>query len=201
MKRSLLLGALLGGVVAFLWSWVSWDVLPWHENQMSSFQDEDIVGRAIMDHAPQSGMYFYPAGGAQPGMSHEQRKAAQAVAMEKMKQGPIMFAGVKREPFGSFGEGMLKQLLGQIVAAFLLTWLLLETRGGLSYWRRVQFLATVGLAASVICDWPNWVWWSFSGGYTMVQTIDSAVTWLLAGLVIAAVAKPGLRDAPRARAF
>jgi hypothetical protein len=35
----------------------------------------------------------------------------------------------------------------------------------------------------------------------MVQTIDSAVTWLLAGLVIAAVAKPGLRDAPRARAF
>jgi hypothetical protein len=190
MKRALLLGALLGGVVAFAWSFISWDVLSWHENQMYSFQDEDAVGRAIMDHAPQSGMYLYPAGGAQPGMSREQRKAAQAVAIEKMKQGPIVFAAVRREPFGSYASGILKQLGGQIIAAFLLTWLLLETRGGLSYWRRVQFLATVGLAASVICDWPNWTWWSFSGGYTMVQTIDAAVTWLLAGLVIAAVAKP-----------
>jgi hypothetical protein len=121
--------------------------------------------------------------------------------MEKMKQGPIVFAAVRREPWGSFGAGMAKQLGGQIIAAFLLTWLLLETRSGLSYWRRVQFLATVGLAASIICDWPNWVWWSFSGGYTMVATIDAAVTWLLAGLVIAAVAKPGLSDVAPTRAF
>jgi hypothetical protein len=76
VKRSLLLGALLGGIIAFLWSWVSWDVLPWHENQMYSFQNEDSVGRVIMDNTQQSGMYLYPAGGAQPGMSREQRKAA-----------------------------------------------------------------------------------------------------------------------------
>jgi hypothetical protein len=76
-----------------------------------------------------------------------------------------------------------------MAAAFLLTWLLLQT-SGLSYRKRVMFIAIAGLAASVIVDVPNWNWWGFSGVYTAVNLIDVTITWLLAGLVIAKVAKP-----------
>jgi hypothetical protein len=122
-------------------------------------------------------------------MTSEQKKKTQAAVMEKMQKGPIMVAAVRREGFGSFSRALIIQLLSLIAAAFLLTWLLLQT-SGLGYARRVTFLATTGLAASVIFDLPNWNWWGFSGTYTAVNLADSTITWLLAGLVIARVAKP-----------
>jgi hypothetical protein len=108
--------------------------------------------------------------------------------MQKMQNGPIMVAAVRRGGFGSYSRGLIVQLLSLMAAAFLLTWLLLQT-AGLSYARRVVFLAIVGLAASVIVDLPNWNWWGFSGAYTAVNLTDSSLTWLVAGLVIAKVAK------------
>jgi lipoprotein signal peptidase len=105
-----------------------------------------------------------------------------------MQKGPIVIAAVRRGGFGSFTRGLVVQLLSLMAAAFLLTWLLLQTRG-LSYARRVAFVAVAGLSASVIVDLPNWNWWGFSGAYTVVNLADSLLTWLLAGLVIAKMAK------------
>jgi hypothetical protein len=189
MLKSLILGAVLGGVTAFIWSFISWDLLPWHEKQLHSFQNEDEVIAVIASHAPQSGNYLLPTGPSQEGLSADQKKAAQEIRMQKMQKGPLMFAAIRKEGFGSFPKTLVTQLLYQMFAALLLTWMLLQT-AGLSYGRRVAFLAVAGLAASVIADLPNWNWWGFSGAYTAVNLIDYTLTWLLAGLVIAKVAKP-----------
>jgi hypothetical protein len=79
--------------------------------------------------------------------------------------------------------------LSLMAAAFLLTWLALQT-SGLSYAKRVLFLGVVGLAAGVITELPNWNWWGFSGSYAAVMIADGTLTWLIAGLVIAKVCKP-----------
>jgi hypothetical protein len=188
MTKSLLLGALLGGLTAFIWSSISWEVLGWHETPMLAFQNEDEVAAVIASHTTQSGIYLLP-GAAQEGLTAEQKKAAQTAQMEKMQKGPIMFAAVRREGYGSFTRGLIVQLLSLIAAALLLTWLVLQT-SGLSYARRVVFLGVVGLSASVIVDLPNWNWWGFSGAYTVVNLVDFSLMWLLAGLVITQVAKP-----------
>jgi len=188
MKKSLLLGTLLGGIIAFFWSWVSWDVLPWHESNLLAFQNEDMVAHAITANTTQSGIYLFP-GGPAPGLSKEQKKAAAATQMAKMGQGTIIFAAVRRSEGFSFASGLIKQISSQLLAAFLMTWLLLQTRG-LSFWGRVGFLTVAGLTASVICDLPNWNWWGFSTRYTIVQLADNALTWYLAGLAIAKVANP-----------
>jgi hypothetical protein len=189
MIRSLVLGTILGGLVAFLWSGISWEAIGWHEKTLLTFQNEDEVAVAIASHITQSGTYLLPGGPPQEGMTSEQKKAAQEVLMQKMQKGPVMFAAIRRGGFGSYGRGLAAQALIQMAAAFLLTWLLLQT-SGLSYTRRVAFLAVVGLAASVIADLPNWNWWGFSSAYTAVNLADYTLTWLLAGLVIAKVAKP-----------
>jgi hypothetical protein len=189
MLKSLLLGAILGGLTAFIWSFISWDVLPWHEKQLHSFQNEDEVTAVIASHAPQSGNYLLPTGPPQEGLTADQKKAAQEIRTQKMEKGPLVFAAVRKEGFGSFPKVLLTQLLCQMFAAFPLTWMLLQTTG-LSYARRVAFLAIAGLVASVIADLPNWNWWAFSGGYTAVNLIDYTLTGLLAGLVIAKVANP-----------
>lgn len=187
--KALVLGTILGGLVAFVWSSVSWEVIGWHEKTMVNFQNEDEVSAVIASHSPVDGTYLLPGAPSTTGLTSEQKKAAQATAMEKMQKGPIMVAAVRRGGFGSFSRGLIIQLLSLMAAAFLLTWLLLQT-SGLSYARSVAFLAIVGLSASVIADLPNWNWWGFSGAYTAVNLADSTITWLLAGLVIAKVAKP-----------
>ena len=189
MKKSLLLGTILGGLAAFLWSTVSWEVLGWHEKALLSFQNEDGVASAIASHTTQSGTYLLPGGPLQEGLNADQKKAAQADQIEKMQKGPIMFAAVRREGFGSYPKGIAIQFLSLVAAAFLLTWLLLQTHG-LSYGKRVLFLGVVGLAAGVISDLTNWNWWGFSGVYTAVNVADFTLTWLIAGLVIAKVANP-----------
>ncbi len=141
--KSLLLGTILGAIAAFIWSTISWTVLPWHEKPMLHFQNEDEVSAVIASHAPQSGMYLLPAGPSREGMSAEQKKVAQAAVMEKIQKGPILFAAVRRGGFGSYTNGLILQFLSLMAAAFLLTWLLLQT-SGLTYGRRVLFLAVAG---------------------------------------------------------
>ena len=189
MMRSLFLGTVLGGLVAFAWSSISWEVLGWHEKTMVSFQNDDEVSAVIASHAAKDGTYILPGEPSTRSMTSEQKKIADAVVIQKMQKGPIMVAAVRRGGFGSFSRALIIQLLSLMAAAFLLTWLLLQT-SGLSYGRRVAFLAVAGLTASVIVDLPNWNWWGFSGSYTAVNLADSTITWLLAGLVIAKVAKP-----------
>ena len=189
MLKPLLLGAILGGITAFLWSFISWSVLPWHLKQLHSFQNEDDVTAVISSHAPQSGNYLLPTGPPQEGLTADQKKTADEIRMQKMARGPLVFATIRKEGFGSFPKVLLTQLFCQIFAALLLTWMLLQTTG-LSYARSVAFLAVAGLAASVIADLPNWDWWGYSGAYTAVNLINYTLTWLLAGLVIAKVAHP-----------
>ena len=188
MIRSLVLGTILGGLVAFAWSTISWELVGWHGKTMVNFQNDDEVSAVIASHAPKDGTYILP-GTPTDAMTPEQKKKTEATVMERMQRGPIMVAAVRRGGFGSFTRGMFIQMLGLMAAAFLLTWLLLQT-SGLSYARRVAFLAIAGLAASVIVDLPNWNWWGFSGAYTAVNLVDFTITWFFAGLIIAKVAKP-----------
>jgi hypothetical protein len=188
MMKSLLLGTILGGLVAFLWSTISWEVLGWHEKSILAFQNDQEVADVLLSHSVQSGTYILPGVPGLESMTAAQKKASQELVMKRMQKGPIMFAAVRREGFGSFARGLVIQVLSLMAAAFLLTWLLLQTHG-LTYGKRVIFLAVVGLAAGVIADLPNWNWWGFSGGFTAVNIADFTLTWLLAGLVIAKVAK------------
>jgi hypothetical protein len=189
MLKSLVFGTILGGLVAFVWSSISWEILPWHELGFHSFQNDEEVSAVIASHSTESGNYILPGRPPLEGMTREQKKAAEATQMARMQKGPMMFAAVRRGGFGSFAVGLVTQYLILTAGAFLLTWLVLQT-SGLSYGKRVIFLAVVGLAASVVSDLPNWNWWGFSGSYTAVMVADSTLTWLFAGLVIAKVAKP-----------
>jgi len=175
--KSLLLGTLLGGLTALVWSTISWEAIGWHEKPMLGFQNDREVAAVISSHTVQDGTYLLPYG-----------RADDPSLMDRMRKGPIVVAAVRRGGFGSFAKGMAIQVLSLLAAAFLLTWLVLQT-SGLSYARRVVFLAAIGLAASVIVDLPNWNWWGFSGSFTAINLADNTLTWMLAGLVIAKVAK------------
>ncbi len=99
MTKSLLLGAILGGLTAFIWSSISWEVLGWHEKPMLAFQNEDeVVSR---HRVPRHAIRHLPSSRRSPpaGLTAEQKKAAQAAQMAKMQKGPIVFAAVRTRRF------------------------------------------------------------------------------------------------------
>jgi hypothetical protein len=173
--KSLLLGTLLGGLTALVWSNISWELIGWHEKSLLTFRNDEEVAAAISSHTVQDGTYLVPFGTSKE-------------AQDRMQKGPIVLAAVRRGGIGLAGRLFGVQIAILFAAAFLLTWLLLHT-SGLSYARRVTFVAVVGLAASVIVDLPNWNWWGFSGAFTAVDVADNVLTCLFTGLVIAKVAK------------
>lgn len=173
--RSLILGTLLGGLAALVWSMVSWELIGWHEKTLLSFQKDGDVAAVISAQTVEDGTYLMPFG-------------ASKEAQDRMAKGPIVFAAVRRAGLGSVGRFFGLQFAILFATAFLLTWLLLQTSGR-SYGRRVLFLAVVGLTASVIVELPNWNWWGFSNAFTAVNVADNVLTCLIAGLVIAKVAK------------
>ncbi len=177
MRIRNLTAVLAGGLIAFIWSSISWMAIPWHQPTMSIFEDEESVGRVIKDAAPEAGIYTYP------GWTDDTED------MEgKHAEGPYVFAsvvpdGVGSEMVGMMVSGLLVNLLG---AALLLALMLLVPH---STWRTRTLVAFVAaLFVSVIPALMNWNWWHFPIGFTLVGILDGIVAWTLAGLVMAWIA-------------
>jgi hypothetical protein len=79
-------------------------------------------------------------------------------------------------------------LLGQFVGALLVLLLLAQT-AGLDYWRRVGFVALVGVTIGFVSHFPYWNWFGFSGAYILTTMADILIGWVLAGLVMAKFVK------------
>jgi len=58
MIGKLIKGALIGGLIYFIWTIVSWVALPWHKLYLSKVPNEANVSIMLKSEIPQSGLYF-----------------------------------------------------------------------------------------------------------------------------------------------
>jgi hypothetical protein len=184
MTKQLVLGTVLGAIVLFVWSALAWMLIPWPGDPLRSFTNEDAVASAIKANVPRSGNYLLPNEVKRaPGMTDDQYKAAQQVAMEKMSRGPVVFAAIRLEPFGSMTKPLVIKFVTLMIVALLASFLLAQT-SGLSYATRVVFLTVVGLIIFGGSSVDEWNWWGFSNSYTAMQFGVLVIGWFLAGLVV-----------------
>lgn len=160
-------GGILGGIIIFIWSALSWMVLPWHMQTLNQFANEKAVADAIVANATQSGMYLMPLQG-QP----------------QSETTPMLFASVHLPGMTSMVAPMAISLFIQVIAAMLVGWMLSKTVG-LSYWQRVGFVVLFALAAGILIHGAYWNWFAFDIKYTLVAMGDLLIGWFFAGLVLA----------------
>ena len=62
MKKafSFILAIVIGTILAYAWSSLSWVVFPFHEWTFKTFTNTEAVTQAITANAPESGMYIIP---------------------------------------------------------------------------------------------------------------------------------------------
>ncbi|HJZ78858.1 MAG TPA: hypothetical protein VKD91_00890 [Pyrinomonadaceae bacterium] len=185
MIKQLTLGAVLGAVVLFGWSFVAWTFVPWPGEPLRSFTNDEAIVAAIKANAPRSGNYLLPSEVKRTaGMTDEQFQKASQDSMNRMMQGPIIFTAIRLEPFGSFPRALVFKFVTLLVAALLATLLLVQTNG-LSYGKRVLFLTIPAALIFLGTNADEWNWFGFSNSYTAMQLSVLLIGWFLAGLVMA----------------
>ena len=164
--KFLVVGALVAGIVIFLWGTVSHVVLPWHKYTMDEFTDSGAVLDEIAANTKGNGVYFGEQG---------------------------VFAIVSVLPDRSdktvdIGGNLVKQFVIDVVVGLLLAAFIIRSRS-VSILGRAAYLAAIGLAGGIAIHVAHWNWYGFSTSYTVVNVLDLVITWFLAGLVLAALAK------------
>ena len=184
--KKIILPSLLAAVVVFIWMFISWTVIPWHNMDMKPINDQALIEqmRASMT---EPGIYLYP------GVPEDQSEAGMQKWTDMYKAGPLVHFMVYN-PQGAEWEmalPMLSSFLINFISAFIAAALLMMTLAqNPGFMRRVIFVMMLGLFAGFVGPFVEWNWWKFPFGHTIVGVIDLCVTWFLAGLVLAWKIKP-----------
>ena len=193
-----ILGGLIGAVIAFVWSFVSWTVLPWHDWAMNKFTNQEFVSWVIKENAPKDGVYVSPhMGSDEINLTPEEIKQNIDQQKEAMAKGPFIYTQVKTKGMNPASPHLyIFSFLTQFVGAALISWLLLQVRE-LGYVGRLLFVVGIGLVVGILGFVPDWNWFGAGYKFTLVMIADLLATWFLAGLFLAAFIKPQEEDHSR----
>ena len=180
----ILIGGIVGGVVLFIWGFVSHVVLPLGEIGFNTIPDDKLLISVMQNSVRESGLYVFPGYDMSRKMTPEEMKTWE----EKYKAGPTGLLVYRSEggevmsPKQLFTQ-FVSVLLAALVAAFLLS------LTAASFRKQVIFVTLLGLFSWLTISVPYWNWYGFPADFTTAGLIDGVVGWFLAGLAMAAVMK------------
>jgi hypothetical protein len=186
MKR-ILIGAVIGAVIMFLWGAFSHMVLLIGVG-FKPLPNEDAVIENMRGKIPEEGLYFFPGKDLKEKLAPELEAAWEA----KYRTGPTGFllyhkgGGTPISPKKLFVQ-IMSILLAAAVTAFVISLILAP------YWQRVLSISLFGVFAWLSISVIYWNWYGFPSSFFIAQGIDQSVGWLLAGLAIAKVVPPPTR--------
>jgi len=187
--KQFLLATVVGGIVYFLWTAVSWMALPLHDATMHDIPNEPAVLDALQASIDGKGVYFFPAfpEPAQDASVTEQQREAWA---DKHRAGPVGLlvinpGGAEPMPPTTFLRGLLIDFLMAAVVAATLVY----TRPS-RYVYRVAVPIAFGLFAALAGPITLNNWMHYPIDYALAGALDPVIGWTLAGLAMAAIVKP-----------
>ena len=167
MIKSVIKGAIGGGLVAFLWLFISWMVLPWHHHTMHTFPKtaEAEVQELLAQKTPHSGIYTVPR---QDG--------------EQSESPLFAFIAIKKSGMqNKMALQLINALLFYMLVAGMLSLVLYQTNIT-GFFRRVSLVQLAGIAGAYLVLFNNWNWFGFDDLYILVEFIDTGINLRTDGL-------------------
>lgn len=181
MTRTLL-AALAAAFAMYLFGFAYWAGNPLPYAAWKHTLDDEAAGRALREHFPESGTYYLPG-------SHHDAETRTRLH----ERGPVAFVHVTaRDGRPVMESAMMAKGFGiNLAVAFLLAVMLGKVRSALpGYGQRLAFAALGGLAAAVLVDLGDAVWWYIPLEWKLHQALYTFSVWLVGGAVLAAFIKP-----------
>lgn len=171
MKKQII-ATLVGGAILFIWQFLSWAAIPIHKSAYGYTSNQDKILEVLEQNLPEDGVYHlpYPA----PGTSQEQ---AQADMMARIGK-PWASINYHKSMDMSMGMNMFRGFAIDLVAAFLLIWLLMKIPN-LNMTTALQSSIAVGIIAYLTIPYLNSIWFETN---SLEHLIDAVAQWGLVGV-------------------
>jgi hypothetical protein len=179
-----IIAGIVGAIIVFVWTGLSWMVFPWHNWDIKAFKDEGkVISETLKSQSSGHGIYMIPYCDPKDAKDEQKKKEWQ----EKAKQGPFAYMivkpdGIKWDMKTALGVQFGITLLVSIMAAFLLG--LSRTTSLLG---RAWYLTFVVTTGAVLTQLSNWNWWGVPTTATLVNIADVIIAWYFAGLIMAKI--------------
>ena len=176
MKRTVL-GGVVATVVVYLWGFLFWGASPLPYVVWKETPDDRAAGQALLQHFPESGVYYLPANG-NPDRS------------ELFDAGPVGFVFIDTDgrpavdPSIMIGGFALNAVIVALVA------LVLGLSSATTYAARMKLVVVTGVASVVLVNFGNSVWWAIPWSWELVQGFYNFSAWLIAGAIMARFLTP-----------
>ncbi len=192
MKR-ILIAAAAGAIVLFVWSSISWMIIPWH--LMGKLPAEASIAQSFRDANIEKGVYWLP--GIDMSIDESVLTGAEKTAIEDAwqdahRQGPIVL--VAYQPDGSSPLGIPKFVVGFVldffVASVAAVLLMLAAPALPGFPGRVMFVVLLGLYTVFGTNLMNWNWMNYPLKFSLEVAADALVASALLGVTLAVLVKP-----------
>ncbi len=184
------LAAILGGLTFFAWSFVAHMLLPLGEAGVKEMPNDQAVMASMKANLPERGLYHFPGSGLPANASRSERSAAMEQQFQKIATGPsglLMYHPTREISFPrSLATELLTNILQVLLAVVLLGYTSLSSFAG-----RWWFVTVAGILAAISTNVSYWNWYGFPTTYTLGYTFTILMGFVCAGLVAAAIVKPG----------
>ena len=179
MKAStfrLLLGSLCVALVAWVWSLLFYVILPIPYYTMSQTADDQAAGAALLEHFPESGIYFIPGNSNPP-----------ELRAELYERGPTGFVIIDVDGRPEFDPSIM--LMGFALNGFVMVlWAVLFRLCVPSAWRYVDRLNLIFLVAAIAVVMVNLgdvAWWALPLNWELAQAFYNFTALVLGGAIVA----------------
>lgn len=190
MGRKLLAGV-LGGLAFFVWSFIAHMVTGLGETGIQEIPNEQAVVGSIQANIPASGLYFFPGYGLPPTATHSQKMAAMKDQAAKTPIAPVGLLIYRPAASVALTTRQLLTEFGTNIVQVLLAVFLLGQTSLTSFAARWRFVTVAGVLAAISTNVSYWTFLGFPGNYTVAYMCIIAMGFVCAGLVAAAIVKPG----------
>jgi hypothetical protein len=189
MIRKLLAGV-LGGIAFFAWSSLAHVVLPLGQTGIQEIPNEQAVVSGMKANITQDGFYFFPGTGLPPTATQSEKMAAMRDLASK-GVGPVGILIYHPAKSTNLTPAQLLTEAGTNVVQVLLAVFLLGQTSLISFVARWRFITVAGVLAAISTNISYWTFYGFPGSYTLAYICTVAMGFVFAGLVAAALLKPG----------
>ncbi len=191
MAVRIFIASLLSAAVMMVWGFVFWGLSGMPSEFMRPLPGGETVAAVLTENVLETGVYFHP---------FQPDDMANAVAMEDFRdqhrRGPIFFLAYVRQgsepmPPSMYLFGYLQMFAVSLVAAILLALAAPRLSNFLARW---LFVALVGVLVAVV-NLSDAIWFHHPWSFRMMLAGSAAISWLLAGLPLAAIVRAAASDA------
>ncbi len=169
--NKLIIGALVGGLILFVWQFLSWSMLNIHRASMTYTPNQDKI-LDVLEANLEEGTYFIP--NLSKDATAEDREAYTNERMGK----PWAMVSYHEAMDMSFGMNLVRGFVTDVLAVFLLCWLLMKI-DRLDLKTALLSSLAVGLIGYLSINYINQVWFESD---SIPHLIDAIVQWGLCGL-------------------